>query len=87
MYEFDDRRLQKLDVLRDAGVTPFPHNLRVTHTTADVLALIGDRTDEELSADETVVTFAGRLMFKNEMGKTYHKQKFKEIAVLVVKCA
>jgi lysyl-tRNA synthetase class 2 len=69
MYEFDDRRLQKLNVLRDAGVSPFPHNLRVTHTTAEVLALIGDRTDEALSSDETVVTFAGRLMFKNEMGK------------------
>ncbi len=69
MYEFDARRLQKLDVLRDSGVTPFPHNLRVSHTTAEVLALIGDRTDASLSADETEVTFAGRLMFKNEMGK------------------
>ena len=69
MYEFDARRLQKLDVLRDAGVTPFPHNLRVTHTTAEIVGLIGDRSDEALAEDETEVTFAGRLMFKNEMGK------------------
>ncbi len=69
MYEFEQRRLEKLDVLRDAGITPYPHNLRVTHTTAEIVALIGEREADDLNSDETVVTFAGRLMFKNEMGK------------------
>lgn len=69
MYEFDDERIQKVETLRAAGVQPYPHNLHVTHTTADVLALIGDRSAEALSADETVVTLSGRLMFRNKMGK------------------
>jgi lysyl-tRNA synthetase class 2 len=69
MYEFEQRRLEKLAVLDEAGVNPYPHGLRVTHTTAEILALIGDRDKDDLDADETVVTFAGRLMFKNEMGK------------------
>ena len=67
MYESDARR-PKLDVSRDAGVTPFPHNLRVTYTTAEIVGLIGDRSDEALAEDETEVTLPS-LMFKNEMGK------------------
>lgn len=69
MFEFDERRLAKLEVLREEGITPFPHNLHTTHTTAEVVALMGDRPNEELALDETVVTTAGRLLFKNEMGK------------------
>jgi len=69
MYEFEQRRLDKLAVLQEAGLNPYPHGLRVTHTTAEILDLIGDRDNDALTADETVVTFAGRLMFKNEMGK------------------
>jgi len=69
MYEFEARRHAKLAVLREAGANPYPHGLTVTHTTAEVLALIGDRDNDALSDDETVVTLAGRLMFKNEMGK------------------
>lgn len=69
MYEFDERRLEKLALLREEGITPYPHNLRTTHTCEQVRALIGERSNEELALDETVVVTAGRLLFKNEMGK------------------
>ncbi len=69
MYEFEARRHEKLVQMRESGAVPYPHGLHVTHTTAEVLALVGDRDGDALAADETVVTFAGRLMFKNEMGK------------------
>ena len=69
MYDFDDRRLEKLAALRQAGTPPYPHGLRVAHSAAQVQALIGQRPAEELAADETVVTLAGRLLLKREMGK------------------
>jgi lysyl-tRNA synthetase class 2 len=69
MYEFDARRTEKLEVLREAGITPWPHGLKVSHTAAQARELIGERSQEELSEDETVVTLAGRVLFKNEMGK------------------
>ncbi len=69
MYDFDDRRLEKLQQLRDAGIAPYPHGLAVDHTAAEVVALIGGRPQEELAEDDTVVTIAGRLLSKREMGK------------------
>ena len=69
MYTFDQERLDKLAAMREEGIEPYPHGLHVTHTAAGVLALIGDREADDLQADETVVTLAGRVMFKNEMGK------------------
>jgi lysyl-tRNA synthetase class 2 len=69
MYEFDSDRLDKLQQLRDSGVSPFPHGLQTTHTAADVLNLIGERSNEELSEDESTVVLAGRMLFKNEMGR------------------
>ena len=68
-FEFDEKRLEKLSSLAEAGHPPYPHGLQVSHSLEDVVALIGDRPDAELQADPTVVTVAGRLLFKNEMGK------------------
>jgi lysyl-tRNA synthetase class 2 len=69
MYEFDADRLDKVEGLRKDGVSPYPHNLSVTHTASEVVALMGDRDNEALGQDETEVTIAGRLMFRNLMGK------------------
>ena len=69
MYEFDEERIGRLKELREEGIEPYPHGLSVTHSLSDVLGLIADRSKEDLAEDETVVTIAGRLMFKNEMGK------------------
>ncbi len=69
MYAFDDTRLEKLDALREAGIEPYPKALPVHHTLADVVAAAGELPDEDLQGIETVFTVAGRLRFKNEMGK------------------
>ena len=69
MYEFDDSRLEKLADMREEGVSPYPHNFTVTHTAAEAVEMMGDRDNETLAEDETVVTVAGRLMFRNLMGK------------------
>ena len=69
MYEFDDDRIARLEELRAGGIEPYPHGLHISHSLQAVLELIGERSKEELTQDETVVTIAGRLMFKNEMGK------------------
>src|SRR6185295_11772604 len=69
MYEFDPERLAKLAELRAEGVNPYPTGLVVKHTAAEVQALIGERPQDALQADETEVTIAGRVLFKNEMGK------------------
>ena len=67
---FDATRLAKLDALRADGVSPYPHGLRVTHTLAWVRGHIGTRGADELAAEaHPPVTVAGRLLFKNEMGK------------------
>ncbi|MFT5683283.1 MAG: lysyl-tRNA synthetase class 2 [Myxococcota bacterium] len=71
MYTFDPDRIAKLAALREAGIEPFPHNLRVANTIAEVRALIGERDSATLGADETVVTIAGRLMSKRDHGKTF----------------
>ena len=69
MYEFDDSRLEKVAAMREEGTEPYPHNLSVTHTAAEAVALMGDRDNEALAEDPTTVTVAGRLMFRNLMGK------------------
>jgi lysyl-tRNA synthetase class 2 len=66
MYNFDERQLSKLDTLRENGIEPYPNGLRRP-----------DRIDlDELSEypifylneyPDTVL--AGRLLFKNELGK------------------
>ncbi len=69
MYEFDPERLAKLEQLRAEGINPYPTGLVAKHTATRVLELIADRPQEALATDETEVTIAGRVMFKNEMGK------------------
>ncbi len=69
MYEFEQKRLDKLTALEEAGIPAYPNGLAVLHTLEEVLEAGGDRPDEELQQDERVFTVAGRLRFKNEMGK------------------
>lgn len=73
MYEFDPERLQRLEGLRAAGLDPYPTGFEVSHTSAALSALFkaadgGDAGDEALTAAGEV-RFAGRILFKNEMGK------------------
>jgi lysyl-tRNA synthetase class 2 len=69
MFEFDPQRLEKLALLREMGIPPYPNGLEVKNALADVVAAGGDRDGEDLDSDDTEFTVAGRLRFKNEMGK------------------
>ncbi|MED5373596.1 MAG: lysine--tRNA ligase [Myxococcota bacterium] len=69
MYEFDPRRLEKLAALRESGVEPYPNGLELTHSLAQLIEIGGDKEDAELQELEQEFSIAGRLRFKNEMGK------------------
>ncbi len=70
MYTFDPDRLAKLDTLRQDGVNPYPMGRAPTLTAAQAEALaVGRETPESLAELGADFVFAGRLMFKNEMGK------------------
>lgn len=74
MFEFDPEWLARLAALREAGIEPYPTRTPTTHTTADLRAAYQKAATEEgiseaILAEAGVLTFAGRLMFKNEMGK------------------
>ena len=69
MYEFDPQRLEKLDALRAAGVNPYPNGLPISHTLGAVREAGGEKTEAELEELPGAFQVAGRLRFKNEMGK------------------
>ena len=69
MYEFDPKRMAKLAELRELGIEPYPNGLEVTHSLADLVEQGGDKDNETLQAESQVFTVAGRMLFKNEMGK------------------
>ena len=85
MYEFDPERLQRLEALRAASTDPYPTGFAVTHSSRDLERIFkpepapagaapegaaGDAavSDEALAAAGEIC-FAGRILFKNEMGK------------------
>ena len=73
MYEFDEDFLGKLRALREAGEQPYPSAAgRVpTHTSEALHTRFGGLSDDALAteADARDVAVAGRVMFRNRMGK------------------
>lgn len=69
MYTFDPERTAKLAALRAAGINPYPTGITPTLTATQALMLAEGRADDELAALGKDFVFAGRLMFKNDMGK------------------
>jgi lysyl-tRNA synthetase class 2 len=60
-----DRRLEKLQLLREKGLEPFPHHFSRTHRSGDVL-----EAADRLIASQESVRLAGRLMSWRGHGKT-----------------
>lgn len=69
MYEFDPERLARLEAQRAEGVVPYPTGFTVTHTSRQLAEAFAAATTDEALAEAGEFCFAGRLMFKNEMGK------------------
>lgn len=57
-------RLKKLELLRNAGIDPYPNRVDTTHTTAEALA------EFEQSEDEVPAKVVGRIRSLREMGKS-----------------
>jgi lysyl-tRNA synthetase class 2 len=57
-------RLKKLELLRNAGIDPYPNRVDTTHTTAEALA------EFEQSEDEVPARVVGRIRSLREMGKS-----------------
>jgi lysyl-tRNA synthetase class 2 len=68
MYEFESDRLAKIQALAAEGVPSYPTGHVVAHTSADVRAAAEGVPDDGLAALGTF-SVAGRLLFKNDMGK------------------
>jgi len=66
LEEIRDVRLEKLKILKDAGIDPYPAGSRRTHTVA---AALGDF--EELAEKKEVVTLAGRVMSLRPQGALF----------------
>lgn len=69
MYKFESMHVRGLKEIQEKGITPYPHNISITHTLDDVRNLMGERTKEELEGDSKIVNVAGRVMLKRKMGK------------------
>lgn len=67
--ELFQTRLAKIEDLRKRGIEPFGHRYEPTHHAAEVLALAGDMTKEELEEQGHHVRVAGRLMIRRGHGK------------------
>ncbi len=70
MYTFDPERLAKLDSLRAEGINPYPTG-RTPNLSAAQAQALGElhESAEALAALGSDFRFAGRMLFKNEMGK------------------
>ncbi|GAC42489.1 lysine--tRNA ligase [Paenibacillus popilliae] len=62
-------RRNKLDELRKLGIDPFGAKYSRTHTAKVVLDKYNGMTKEELETEGAIVSLAGRMMAKREMGK------------------
>lgn len=74
LHELLQVRHDKMDQLRDLGIDPFGQKFQQTHHAQDVISRFGEKTKEELETEEHVVTLAGRLMAKRDMGKASFAQ-------------
>jgi len=63
-----EQRRQKIELLREAGIEPFPNDFRVSHTIGQIKTLIADPS-QTLTEDEPLFACAGRIMAVNKFGK------------------
>jgi len=69
MFDFDRAQLDKLEQLRELGIEPYPNNFEINDTVNNVRTFGEEQSFSVLESLEQEFTIAGRLRFKNEMGK------------------
>src|SRR4030042_5076229 len=62
------QRLEKLERLKAAGISPYPYGYHRTHTTQEALALLKQQ-ESSGSTDVIKVNVAGRIMANRPFGK------------------
>lgn len=62
-------RIDKMNQLREMGIDPFGQGYDQTHHADEIIAQFGEKTLEELDAENNTVSIAGRIMSKRRMGK------------------
>ncbi len=70
MFTFDPERIAKLDALRAEGINPYPTG-KLPNLSSEQAIVLGEGRDstESLAELGSDFRFAGRLLFKNDMGK------------------
>lgn len=72
MNEINDQRaqrLEKLDTLRRLGVQPYGSRFECTHSIAQIIALYGAKSKENLEQEDTRCRIAGRIVALRRFGK------------------
>ena len=70
MFTFDPDWLQKVEELRNDGVRPYPDasDFQITHLSTELFEAVGDLENPD-DANLGTVRVAGRVMFRNKMGR------------------
>ncbi len=61
------QRRRKVDTLWEAGINPYPNDYKPEHTSEDIFKAYNDK--EQIAADETRFTVAGRIIARRSFGK------------------
>ncbi|VAW31989.1 Lysyl-tRNA synthetase (class II), partial [hydrothermal vent metagenome] len=64
----EERRLEKIEQLREAAIEPYPLRVERSHTTSE--AIVAFEASEAEEDSEVTATVCGRLMSTRDMGKT-----------------
>lgn len=67
--ELKAARLQKVELMRDAGVEPYEYTYDPTHTAMELQSLYEGKLEGGEEDEEADVAVAGRIMAKREFGK------------------
>ena len=63
------QRREKLKLLRDAGINPYPNDFRRDSSAGELLIWYANSSSEQLADEPVTVRVAGRLMSRRLMGK------------------
>lgn len=69
LNELLQQRRAKVDIFRDAGVSPFANDFKVTHTTAQLVEAHAADDKEQLEGCELEYRIGGRIMARRDFGK------------------
>jgi lysyl-tRNA synthetase class 2 len=69
LHEQVRQRIAKLEALREQGVNPYPNDVGALDKIAPIVARYGEATAEQVEADKTAFTIAGRAVALRSFGK------------------